>query len=319
MSETIKEIAETFVDIKQSYVDEKLREFFEVDHVEVNIDNICLFAAKTVEEYNNKAEKKLKGVQKFEAAVELAKSVVERSMAFVPEDLRRSVTKNIYHNVDAIGQTIQFIVDISNNPNIVNVGKWVENTKKKVRNAITGEGEGDETPKRGLFSRCLGCFRSSDKPKEESEESKEEESPVEESEVVVEEKEESKEEAPKPPSKKELKKEREAEKLRKRLELLSMTEEEKAERRKEEREAVEKKKKEEREAVEQKKREKKEAIEKKKKEKEEAKKEAKKEKLLKKIEKLNETPKEEAEEPKGEENIETDSKQEVVEDEQKEN
>jgi hypothetical protein len=127
---------ETYVDIKESYVNEKLREFFETDKNEVNIDNICLFSAKTVEEYNELSEHKLKGQQKLEAAVELAKRIVEKTVNFVHEDQRRQVVKNIYYNIDSIPQTIEFICRISGNPNLINANKWVLNKVKKVHKEI---------------------------------------------------------------------------------------------------------------------------------------------------------------------------------------
>jgi hypothetical protein len=142
----------SFVDIKESYVDEKLREFFEKDDRDVNIDNICLFAAKTVEEYNLMAEIKLQGKQKLEAATELAKSVIEKTIAFVAEDKRRVIVKNIYYNMGAIQSTIQFIVDVSNNPNLINAGKWVQNTKQAV-----------QAKKGALKSRFFTCFGKSEK------------------------------------------------------------------------------------------------------------------------------------------------------------
>ena len=295
MSEAVKEVAETFVDIKQSYVDEKLREFFETEHVEVNFENICLFSAKIVEEYNAKSEKKLRGKQKYEAAVELAKSVIEKSLAFVPEEARRTVVRNIYHNVEHVGQTIQFIIDLSNNPNIVNMGKWVENAKRKTMALFGDEEEGEETSNKrgeGCMSRWFACFRSkpneepSEEPKEEpSEEASEEVGEQNPEDVVVEEK-------PAQPSKKEVKRQKKAEKLRKKLELLSMTPEEIAQRKAEEREArnreieeLAKKIEEEREEKERKKAEAKEEERKKKAE-------AKAEKLRKKLELLSMTPEE---------------------------
>ena len=82
---------QSYIDIKESYVDEKLKEFFGTDKNDVNIDNICLFAAKTVEEYNEAAEKKIKGKQKLDAAVDLAKTIIEKSVAFVEEDQRNGL------------------------------------------------------------------------------------------------------------------------------------------------------------------------------------------------------------------------------------
>lgn len=119
------EAPQKVIEISQPYVDEHLREFFEVNHTPVNIDNICLFSAKTIEEYNSRSETKLSGKQKLEASVELAKNIIDKTMVFVPEEDRRKVSKNIFHNIGSIESTIQFIVDISNNPNIINVGKWV--------------------------------------------------------------------------------------------------------------------------------------------------------------------------------------------------
>jgi len=126
---------ETYVDMKESYIDEKMREFFETDKNEVNIDNICFFAARTVEEYNTMSETKLKGQQKFEAATELAKKIIEKTVTFVHEDQRRQVVKNIYYNIDSIPQTIQFICRISNDPNLINANKWVLNKAKQIQNA----------------------------------------------------------------------------------------------------------------------------------------------------------------------------------------
>ena len=151
--ETVTEVQPTgtFVDIKEAYVDEKLRDFFEVEKHEVNIDNICLFSAKVIEEYNFSSEKKLVGKQKLEAAVSLSKTIIEKTVNFIPEDIRRQVVKNIYYNIDAIPQTIQFIVDISNNPNLINAEKWVLNTAKKVHDAVK-----ESAP--GIFSKLFCCF-----------------------------------------------------------------------------------------------------------------------------------------------------------------
>ena len=172
----------TFVDIKQAYVDEKLREFFQKEGREVNIDNICLFAAKTVSEYNTISEIKLKGRQKLEAATELARSVIEKTVAFVSEDKRREVVKNIYHNINTIETTIQFIVDISNDPNIVKPGKWILDTSKKVKETV------DETDKKsgGLITKLKACLFKP-KPAKEEEEKKPEEEPVKKTEDVEEE------------------------------------------------------------------------------------------------------------------------------------
>ena len=127
MSEEVQKI----IDINQVYVDQKLREFFERDKNTVDIDNICLFSAKTIEEYNQSSETKLTGPQKLEAANELAKTIIEKVVVFVPEDDRRKVTKNIFNNLDSISSTIQFIIRISNDPNLVNAGKWVRETAKR--------------------------------------------------------------------------------------------------------------------------------------------------------------------------------------------
>lgn len=133
------------IEINSTYVDEHLREFFDVSQTPVNIDNICLFSAKTIEEYNSHSETKLMGKQKLEASCELAKSIIDKVMVFVPEDQRRKISKNIYHNIDTIENTIQFIVDISNNPNIINAGKWLraDTIIKKTS--------------RGCFSRMFSC------------------------------------------------------------------------------------------------------------------------------------------------------------------
>jgi hypothetical protein len=133
------------IEINSAYVDEHLRGFFDVEQTPVNIDNICLFSAKTIEEYNSHSETKLLGRQKLEAACELARGIIDKVMVFVPEDQRRKTSKNIYHNLDSIESTIQFIVNISNNPNMINSGKWVraDTIIKKTS--------------RGCFSRLFSC------------------------------------------------------------------------------------------------------------------------------------------------------------------
>ena len=197
---------ETYVDIKESYVNEKLREFFETDKNEVNIDNICLFSAKTVEEYNEISENKLKGQQKLEAAVELAKRIVEKTVNFVHEDQRRQVVKNIYYNIDSIPQTIEFICRISGNPNLINANKWVLNKAKKIHKEI-------KESKVGFFASL--CCR---KAKEPTQEPAPVEEKTEEEVVVVVDKKKLKEEE---------KRKREEERLQRELEELRMTPEEK--------------------------------------------------------------------------------------------
>lgn len=188
------EAPQKVIEINQTYVDEHLREFFDAKQTPVNIDNICLFSAKTIEEYNTHSEVKLSGQQKLEAAAELAKNVIDKAMVFVPEDQRRKISKNIYHNIDAIESTIQFVVDISNDPNIINIGKWVrsDTIAKKVKS--------------GFFSKLFCC---GGKKQEEVGEEKVEEPNVETKpeEVKVEEKKETKEE-----KKERLKKEKEEKK-----------------------------------------------------------------------------------------------------------
>jgi hypothetical protein len=206
---------QSYIDIKESYVDEKLKEFFGAEKNDVNIDNICLFAAKTVEEYNEAAEKKIKGKQKLDAAVDLAKTIIEKSVAFVEEDQRRQIVKNIYYNLESIPQTIQFIVSLTNNPNIVNAHKWVLSKSRKVVEVV-------DKKTGGLFSR-LCC----NKPKPEApvaEEAGQESKPEEEPKAEV-----------KKLTKEELKKQKEdeikrqkEEKLQRELENLRMTPEERA-------------------------------------------------------------------------------------------
>lgn len=153
------EAPQKVIEINQTYVDEHLREFFDAKQTPVNIDNICLFSAKTIEEYNIRSEVKLAGQQKLEAACELAKNVIDKAMVFVPEDQRRKISKNIYHNIDSIESTIQFVVNISNDPNIINIGKWIRS---------------DSIPdkvKKGFFSK-LFCCGGGKKAEEKTEETK---------------------------------------------------------------------------------------------------------------------------------------------------
>jgi hypothetical protein len=206
-----QQTSEFFIDIRESYVDAKLREFFEGTTNDVNIDNICLFAAKTVEEYNQSSETKLKGKQKHEAAVDLAKRVIEKSVAFVADEQKRQTIKNLYYNIESIPQTIDFIVNISNNPNIVNAGKWVVN--KIAKNVTQG----------GCFSRLFSLCKRGAVAKE---------GQGEQPETKVEEK---VEEKPKPLTKEEKRKlkmdeerKKREEKLQKELEDLRLTPEEKA-------------------------------------------------------------------------------------------
>jgi hypothetical protein len=158
MSEQQPSTPETYVDIKESYVDEKLREFFETEKNEVNIDNICLFSTMIVEEYNKLSEHKLKGQQKFEAATDLAKRIIEKTVTFVTEDHRRQVVKNIYYNIDAIPQTIQFICRISGNPNLVNADKWILNKVKKVSETVKES--------KSFLSKILCCTKKAQEPLE---------------------------------------------------------------------------------------------------------------------------------------------------------
>lgn len=171
------EAPQKVIEINQTYVDEHLREFFDAKQTPVNIDNICLFSAKTIEEYNIRSEVKLAGQQKLEAACELAKNVIDKAMVFVPEDQRRKISKNIYHNIDSIESTIQFVVNISNDPNIINIGKWIRS---------------DSIPdkvKKGFFSKlfcCGGGKKVDEKTEETKAEDKTDEKPEEtKSEVIV--------------------------------------------------------------------------------------------------------------------------------------
>jgi type IV secretory pathway VirB10-like protein len=196
---------ETYVDIKESYVDVKLREFFETEKNDVNIDNICLFSAMVVEDYNHLSEHKLKGKQKFEAATDLAKRIIEKTVAFVAEDQRRQVVKNIYYNIDAIPQTIEFICKISGNPNLVNANKWVLDKVNKAKEEVVA--------KKSLLSRIFSCSKADPTPVE-STEVVEAETP---SEVPVDKKK----------LKQEEKRRKAEEKLQKELEEIRMTPEEK--------------------------------------------------------------------------------------------
>lgn len=269
----------TFVDIKEAYVDEKLREFFETEKHEVNIDNICLFSSKVIEEYNFSSETKLMGKQKLEAAVDLSKTIIEKTVAFVPEDLRRQVVKNIYYNIESIPQTIQFIVDISNNPNLINAEKWILNTVKKTKEAVK-----EKTP--GLIKRMFSCCSSTKKTEEPLPQESEEtvpETKVEEPVVKVS---KSEEKALANKAKKEAE-------LRAKLEELNMTPEERKAKKEAEKEAAKQK-------IEQAKAEKKAAEQKKKDDAEREKREKRAAQLREELEKLSEKPAEEVKEVKEE-------------------
>jgi hypothetical protein len=180
MSDQQQPSQETYVDIKESYVNEKLREFFETEKNEVNIDNICLFSAAIVEEYNDLSEQKLKGQQKLEAAVELAKRIVEKTVHFVQEDQRRQVVKNIYYNIETIPQTIEFICRISGNPNLINANKWVLNKAKKIKEEV-------QKSKVGFFA-SLCCRKGASPSSQETTPPQEAEPPVDKKKLKEEEK-----------------------------------------------------------------------------------------------------------------------------------
>jgi hypothetical protein len=213
MSEQQQSNPETYVDIKESYVDEKLREFFETEKNEVNIDNICLFSTMIVEDYNQLSEHKLKGQQKFEAATDLAKRIIEKTVTFVTEDHRRQVVKNIYYNIDAIPQTIQFICRISGNPNLVNANKWVLNKVKKVKEEVVEH--------KSLLARIFSCSKSA------SETAESEPTPSTDSTEVVEPEKPAEPPVDKKKLKQEEKRRKAEEKLQKELEEIRMTPEEK--------------------------------------------------------------------------------------------
>jgi hypothetical protein len=94
----------------------------------VNINTICLFACKTVEEFNKAGNFMMSSVEKLNAAKDIVDKVIDKVVVFVPENQRRQFSKNIHHGLSRVEEIIEFIVEISRYPNWVNSEKWIMNT-----------------------------------------------------------------------------------------------------------------------------------------------------------------------------------------------
>ena len=99
----------------------------------VNINTICLFACKTVEEFNKASNLMMSGVEKLNAARDVVDKVIDKVAIFVPETQRREFSKNIHHGLNRVEEIIEFIVEISKFPNWVNAEKWIMNTLEDLK------------------------------------------------------------------------------------------------------------------------------------------------------------------------------------------
>lgn len=99
----------------------------------VNINTICLFACKTVEEFNKAGNLLLSGVEKLNMARDIVDKVIDKVAIFVPENQRREFSKNIHHGLNRVEEIIEFIVEISKFPNWVNAEKWIMNTLEDLK------------------------------------------------------------------------------------------------------------------------------------------------------------------------------------------
>jgi len=99
----------------------------------VNINTICLFACKTVEEFNKASNLMLSGVEKLNMARDIVDKVIDKVAVFVPENQRREFSKNIHHGLNRVEEIIEFIVEISRFPNWVNAEKWIMNTLEDLK------------------------------------------------------------------------------------------------------------------------------------------------------------------------------------------
>lgn len=99
----------------------------------VNINTICLFACKTVEEFNKASNLMMTGVEKLNAAKDVVDKVIDKVAIFVPESQRRDFSKNIHHGMNRVEEIIEFIVEISKFPNWVNAEKWIMNTLEDLK------------------------------------------------------------------------------------------------------------------------------------------------------------------------------------------
>lgn len=94
----------------------------------VNINTICLFACKTVEEFNKASNFMMSGIEKLNAAQDVVEKVLDKVVVFVPENQRREFSKNIHHGIHRVSEIIEFIVEISKYPNWINSERWIMNT-----------------------------------------------------------------------------------------------------------------------------------------------------------------------------------------------
>lgn len=99
----------------------------------VNINTICLFACKTIEEFNKAGNFMMSSVEKLNAAKDIVDKVIDKVAVFVPETQRREFSKNIHHGLGRMEEIIEFIMEIARYPNWINSEKWIMNTLEDLK------------------------------------------------------------------------------------------------------------------------------------------------------------------------------------------